>query len=800
MARSTLDAAKTLSEGGREIAQGISAKSAELEATLRGRAEALTQALSELAGDINAKLADRLDDMSGTLGNSVTRFRDDIVAPLHTLATELQSGGTEIAEAISRHAVNLGETVETHVQRIGVESTAQLVARIEELRGLVEGPAADLVARLGARGDEVADQIAGVSAQASQSFDQQIGNLVALLTRRGDDLLAAITASAGGSVRELGALSGQIGVAVESSTASLRAAAEAAQAESAESIGALVNGLAAEVATSTAALRSAAEATQAESAELIGALIANLTGEIERSGAALRHAMESNAGESVATLNASGERMRAELGQVLDRLSQVGGVLDSVVGAAGERLVAIEGGLGEKIGELQRALGAMSDQVSALDRLSNETREQSGALVERMSGHTAALATVSRDLAANQQSVDTALELRHASLKRLFAEITEKSQEFDAVARHFATSFEESFTKAQARAQEISASLAVATKSAASSAVGQFEMIRDSAGKERIKTVEALQHAYDQANSNLNEVMTKTSERFRELVDEVRQMAAEVQRQLDETRRELRRGVFELPEETAEAASAMRRVVGDQIKALKELTAVVTASGGEFDLAEPTPPAKTPARAETPTRRPEARRAEPDAEEAPVASSAPTPSAEPARPAVSATLRSARPAPPAAAAPAERSQSGWLSNLLAAASRDEPPAPASRASAERPTTAEPSEGGGISLDIAKYVDTEAAGEMWDRWRAGDSSAATRRLYTAAGQQSFDEIRRRYRSDSQFQDAVNRYTQEFERLLDKIGQKDRDGAQSRATLLSDAGKVYTMLAHASGRLG
>jgi len=303
LARSTVDAAKTLSEGGREIAQGISAKSSELEATLRGRAEALSQALGELAGDINAKLADRLDDMSGTLGNSVTRFRDDIVGPLHSLATELQSGGTEIAEAIARHSVNLGETVETHVRRIGAESTAQLVARIEELRGLVEGPASELVAKLGARGDEVADQIAGVSAQASQNFEQQVNNLVALLTRRGDDLLAAITASAGGSVRELGSLSGQIGVAVESSTAALRAATEAAQAQSAETIGALIGslraaadsaqaqssetigsligGLSAEVDSSTAALRAAAEATQAQSAESIAALIGNLTAEIE---------------------------------------------------------------------------------------------------------------------------------------------------------------------------------------------------------------------------------------------------------------------------------------------------------------------------------------------------------------------------------------------------------------------------------------------------------------------------------------------------------------------------------------
>ncbi len=792
LARSTVDAAKTLSDGGREIAQGISAKSAELEATLRGRAEALSQALGELAGDINAKLADRLDDMSGTLGNSVARFRDDIVGPLHTLSIELQSGGTEIAEAIARHSVNLGETVESHVRRIGAESTAQLVARIEELRGLVEGPAADLVAKLGARGDEVADQSAGVSAQASLNFEQQVNNLVALLTRRGDDLLAAITASAGGSVRELGSLSGQIGVAVESSTAALRAAADAAQAQSAESIGALIGGLTAEVGSSTAALRAAAEATQAQSAESIAALIGGLTAEIERCGGALREAVETDAGASISTLNASGERMRGELGQVLERLGQVGSVLDRMVGAAGERLTAIEGGLGERIEQMQQALGAMADQVSALDRLSSETRDESGVLVERLSGHTAALADVARDLAANQHTVDASLEIRHATLKTLFAEIAEKSQEFDAVARHFAASFEESFTKAQTRAQEISASLAVSTKNAATNAVSQFEMIRDNAGKERIKTSEALQSAYDQANANLDDVMSKTAERFRESVDEVRQMAAEVQRQLEATRRELKRGVFELPEETAEAATAMRRVVADQIKALKELTAVVTASGADFDVVEPTSPARPASRAVAPRKAESPRRAAPDGDDDGQVMTA-APAAEPARAAAPNASRLARPTQPAAAAtPGERSQSGWLSNLLAAASRDETPPPAGRPATDAPE--------GISLDVAKFVDTEAAAEMWDRWRAGDAGAATRRLYTAAGQQSFDELRRRYRSDPEFQDAVNRYTQEFERLLAKIGQNDRDGTQSRATLLSDAGKVYTMLAHASGRLG
>ncbi len=80
------------------------------------------------------------------------------------------------------------------------------------------------------------------------------------------------------------------------------------------------------------------------------------------------------------------------------------------------------------------------------------------------------------------------------------------------------------------------------------------------------------------------------------------------------------------------------------------------------------------------------------------------------------------------------------------------------------------------------------------------TAVSRRLYTEAGQQAFDEIRRKCRTDAQFRETATRYVQEFERLLAKVDQNDRDGSQWRATLLSNTGKVYTILAHATGRLG
>jgi hypothetical protein len=140
---------------------------------------------------------------------------------------------------------------------------------------------------------------------------------------------------------------------------------------------------------------------------------------------------------------------------------------------------------------------------------------------------------------------------------------------------------------------------------------------------------------------------------------------------------------------------------------------------------------------------------------------------------------------------ADRGQPGWLSNLLAAASRDEPEENASKG-------AETLEA--LSREISSLIDNAAAVEMWDRWRRGDTGAVSRRLYTEAGQQAFDELRRRFRTDPQFRETATRYMQEFERLLSKIGQNDRDGAQWRAYLLSNTGKVYTILAHASGKLG
>ena len=160
-------------------------------------------------------------------------------------------------------------------------------------------------------------------------------------------------------------------------------------------------------------------------------------------------------------------------------------------------------------------------------------------------------------------------------------------------------------------------------------------------------------------------------------------------------------------------------------------------------------------------------------------------------------------APPVSPASSDGGRDAWLSDLLsrtdagggggreAARPRPQPqpqPQPASN----------PLES--LSLDISRLMDRNLAAEMWDRYQRGENKAFTKRLYMPPGQKAFDEVARKYRSDRGFKQSVDRYIAEFERLLDEVAREDRGPQALRGHLTSETGLVYTLLAHAAGRLG
>jgi hypothetical protein len=147
----------------------------------------------------------------------------------------------------------------------------------------------------------------------------------------------------------------------------------------------------------------------------------------------------------------------------------------------------------------------------------------------------------------------------------------------------------------------------------------------------------------------------------------------------------------------------------------------------------------------------------------------------------------------------------WMTDLLDRASDDDARKPIARtASAAKPAGARPAlqtieSLNTLSMDIARAIDHDVSVELWDRYQRGERNVFTRRLYTIQGQKTFDEIRTKYESDREFKAAVDRYVDDFEKLMDEVSRNDRDNMMTQTYLTSDTGKVYTMLAHAAGRL-
>ena len=371
----------------------------------------------------------------------------------------------------------------------------------------------------------------------------------------------------------------------------------------------------------------------------------------------------------------------------------------------------------------------------------------------------------------------------------------------------FATLVDEAFQNAENRTREIGALMAETSQSAGGMIEQRFADIRTNITTERERTAAAMRAAYEQANAEIDGIFNQGTRRFETAASELREMSREIQEELAATREALRVSAAELPQETAQQAASMRKIVADEIKALKELSEIVSRSGRAFDVAA------TPARAPQPaTPRPQAPPAIPAAPSigaAPFGAPAPirrAPAAQPEPQTPAPEPRNAQTPPPRAGRPEGAPASergGWLSDLLARASTDEPPAPprtlreTPKAAAAKPASAgQPIDA--LSLDVARMIDPQAASEAWERHQRGEQGSFSHRIYIGRGAQTFDEVRRRYRLNPEFHATVDRYVQEFERLLNELNRDNPDQSVLRSYLLSETGLVYTMLAHRLGQ--
>lgn len=481
----------------------------------------------------------------------------------------------------------------------------------------------------------------------------------------------------------------------------------------------------------------------------------------------------------------------------------------------------------------------LTAQADTLKGVSHQLLDQVHGLTQRFETQGQAIMSASQALDSSNAQIDSILERRHAEISSLLETVSTKAQSLDKMMRSYSGIIEGSLVQVEERAKQITSTLAQDTASEANRTVAEIERLRTDARSHTEQAVAELTGGFQSVTTEVASQLGALTSRFDDTTREMRHTAASTSDEMELTRQELQRRMQHIPEAARHSQEAVRKAISDQLKALGTLSTLSTTTPGNAmpqpartHTPQPPTPAPAPAAPPSPLY---------TGETAPQAYN-PAPRAEAAQPkpdmaSVTANLAnrlggagavSAQQPPPSAAqkpgsglgvtmrstpSPAQQDDRWSVGDLLARASepdpRNAPPAPAPTAppappafSAQQPQPPQPQlpPGGELRLnDIASAIDQQAASTVWQRFRNGERDIFTRQLYTPQGQSTFDEIAGRYQRDAAFRSTVERYIGDFERLLADAERKGQNSDIIHNYLTSETGRVYLMLAHASGRL-
>jgi hypothetical protein len=496
--------------------------------------------------------------------------------------------------------------------------------------------------------------------------------------------------------------------------------------------------------------------------------------------------------------------LRTDTVALFERLREGNILLQEVLTGAHDNLNSLERALVTRVADFVSAINDVSsrnglatqtleDQLGVFNAKTSKALEDLGSLSGQFETHGKALVDAASVVEQSNRATTSSVAERKSMLESLVTTVDLRTADLDQRLSRFTSLLDESLAAAEERARDI-ARVVAETAGAGSAAISrQFEAVRVSAEEERRLTADTMSQIYQQSTQEADAMFKQSADKFAALVQGMKQMASEMHNELDATRNELRRGVLEMPQEAAENTAQMRKVIVDQIEALAELNRIVARHGRGLDVVSSGRSssqredelAVAGGRNET-----QARSAPRGRDGGNSASTLPPPD-------LGGPASRRTDAPPVSPASPDQGRDGWLSDLLGRAdagngNREAPRRPPQQG-ADNPLAS-------LSLDIGRLMDRNLAAEMWDRYQRGESKAFTKRLYTPAGQKAFDEVSRKYRADRNFKQTVDRYITEFERLLDEVARDERGPAVLRGHLTSETGLVYTMLAHAAGRLG
>jgi hypothetical protein len=449
-----------------------------------------------------------------------------------------------------------------------------------------------------------------------------------------------------------------------------------------------------------------------------------------------------------------------------------------------------------------QAVEVLSRQTETLKHVSSGLLDQIHALTQRFESQGQGILAAAQALESSNTKIDSILESRHQAIIGLLHTVNGKAQELDGQMQNYVGIIQNAMADAEARARHASQLLARDTSTQAQQAVAQIEKLRADAQAHTARAVEDLKTSFSRVIGQIGQQMEQMRGQFDHTSKGMREAARQTVTDLEMLRRDMQARMDALPQQTAQATAAIRKALADQMSEIEAITPMLSKvanqlperDNGQWRPAPSPSPAPLRGKAIPPVR---------DYDYSPLpqfdAYGRPTGGEIGDIGAVAGNLAqqlssassypaadrqfAGEPAPQSAPRPQQRQERGMP------AARPAQPAPAAR-----------SGGSTLRLDeIARAIEPRVAAEVWQRYRAGEQGVLGPHLYTREGQATFDEINRRYAQDAEFRSTVDRYMSDFERLLGEAEQADPDGRMLDAYLVSETGRVYLLLANASGRL-
>ena len=446
------------------------------------------------------------------------------------------------------------------------------------------------------------------------------------------------------------------------------------------------------------------------------------------------------------------ETQRQILADAANSLSSEGTRLEALFENHRDQLAQAGGVVTARTQEISDAADHVTKQVTtafdaAANRAAQVRSDISGEVTAAVSEVTEASGAISRTTGAATRAINVTVEEMRAAVQALSDDLSRAATE------SITATTDDLRIATNAMTSEVSRATAALTENIS----GRAHELRD-----------LVNQSLEQSD--------ETAERFNAAMIRLGGIAREAGNSLDHAAAELEARMAMMPEEAAAGAAALTQVLQDQVTALAAIADIVVRHARVLDRSAPMPPM-------------------------PAQASAPQATMQPPMPSY------AQPAPP----PQPRGQGegrGWnIPDLLAAAGRGQEPdtkvpprAPETESEFQRSSLQVIETLQALAIDLDRALEQSPSPDLWQRYQAGDRNVFARRLYNMSGRQLYDRISAKYRAESEFREHVDRFVELFERLLGAASSRDRDNILVETYLTSDTGKVYLMLAQASGKLG